>query len=100
MLIAGSLSHSHTKEAPAGFSEHAKKIDSKIRKILEKQTYKSLNQIPTDIREEVHETLISPLVILSRIIHDINSNFHELSYEHPFGVGYLTGYFTFNKNGS
>lgn len=95
VITVGSLSHSHHESAPAGYSEHAETVDRSILDSLKNKDLKLINEISFDMREEVHETIISSLLIHESLMSNFNASFNQLAYEHPFGVGYLTGYHVF-----
>lgn len=90
VIASGDLSHRLTRVAPAGFHSDGKKFDEKLIKLLkEKNVDKILNLDPQFI-ENAGECGLRSLVILLGTLDKINYQPKILSYEGPFGVGYLT----------
>lgn len=95
VIASGDLSHRLSMTAPGGFSKRGKEFDKKLIKLLkEKKTENILNIDPTLI-EEAAECGLRSFLILLGVIKNMNYEFEVLSYEAPFGVGYLTGEFVF-----
>lgn len=90
IIASGDLSHSLTKEAPAGYSPKAKKFDKKVMEILLNWKVSDLLSIDKKILREVSECGLKSIVILTGILDGYKHEPHLLSYEFPFGVGYLT----------
>ncbi len=104
MILASSgLSHRLTKNAPAGFSNKAAGFDQKIiENIINKNTKKIININPKLINE-VEGNGIKSIIVMLGIISNKTYNQSLLSYEFPFGVGYLTMLFdspNFDKSAS
>lgn len=91
VLASGDLSHSLTRSAPAGYSPKAAKFDQKIIDIIKnKEEFKEITEINEKTAEEVQVCALKPLAVLLGIFETIEFEPQLLSYEHPFGVGYLT----------
>lgn len=90
LVASGDLSHRLTKNAPAGYSPKGKKFDKKlIDYLLEKQTAEIL-KIDHELIAQAGECGLKSIVILLGILDGIKYQPELLSYEAPFGVGYLT----------
>ncbi len=90
IIASGDLSHRLDKVAPGGYSSKAKKFDVKINKyLLEKKTEKIIN-LDDKLVREAGECGLNSILILLGMLDKINYTPRLLSYEHPFGVGYLT----------
>jgi aromatic ring-opening dioxygenase LigB subunit len=90
VIASGDLSHRLDKIAPGGYAPRAKKFDAKISKyLLEKKTDRIID-IDHKLIMEAGECGLKSILILLGILDNINYKPHLLSYEHPFGVGYLT----------
>ncbi len=90
IIASGDLSHRLDKVAPGGYTPRAKKFDAKISKyLLNKKTDRILD-IDHDLIMEAGECGLKSILILLGMLDGINYNPHLLSYEHPFGVGYLS----------
>jgi len=90
VIASGDLSHSLTTEAPAGFNEHGKEFDESFRSLLANDNMAGLQTLNKTMVEGAHECGLKPMVILSGILHGMEYEPNILSYEAPFGVGYLT----------
>ena len=90
LIISGDLSHSLSYSAPAGYHPQAQSFDDKIYDILQNQSLTKLLQLPNELLENAAECGYRPLVLGSGIIGGKKGEQAEvLSYEAPFGVGYL-----------
>lgn len=90
VVASGDLSHKLTKDAPAGYSPKAQKFDKKIIELLLKKKNENIINIKKGLSEEVAECGLKSIVMLAGILNDIKHTPELLSYEAPFGVGYLT----------
>ena len=90
VIASGDLSHRITKDAPAGYSPKGKKFDKKLIDLLEKGKTDEILKMDHDLINEAGECGLKSILILLGIIDDIKHTPKLLSYEHPFGVGYLT----------
>lgn len=89
IISSGDLSHRLSENAPAGYSPKGEKFDKKlIGNLLKKQTEKILELKPEFIAE-AGECGLKSIVILLGILDGIKYKTKFLSYESPFGVGYL-----------
>jgi len=93
VIASGDLSHRLTKEAPAGYSTQGKIFDQKLIELLKKKDIKGILNLDPKLIEEAGECGLRSILILLGIIQRINYDFEVLSYEGPFGVGYLVGNF-------
>lgn len=90
IIASGELSHRLDKIAPGGYTPRAKKFDTKINKyLLEKKTDRIID-LNHDLVIEAGECGLKSILILLGMLDGINYTPRLLSYEHPFGVGYLT----------
>lgn len=98
IVASGDLSHRLTMEAPAGFSLKGAKFDEKLVQFLKNNDAEGvLNMEPALIKEAGecgYLSIIILLGVLSRVKKFFGPSFKFLSYEGPFGVGYLVGYFS------
>jgi aromatic ring-opening dioxygenase LigB subunit len=90
VIASGDLSHTLTKNAPAKFSPKAKKFDNRVIEFLQKKQTDEIIKLDENIRNEVGECGIKPISLLLGILEGINYKPKKLSYEYPFGIGYLT----------
>lgn len=93
IIASGDLSHRLTSDAPAGYEPLAKKFDRTVRILLKNRRDKDVLNINPILIEKAGECGLKSITILLGSMSKRDWNFHELSYEGPFGVGYLVGYF-------
>ncbi len=89
IIASGDLSHRLSKDAPAGYSPKGKKFDKKIIDYLAKRKTAELLEMDRHLIAEAGECGLKSIVILLGILGGINYEPKMLSYEAPFGVGYL-----------
>lgn len=90
VIASGDLSHCLTKNAPAPYQPEGKKFDEKIIDLLKQKDIQSIVNIDKILTEKATECGLRSLLILLGILHNIKYTPEILSYEAPFGVGYLT----------
>lgn len=91
-VASGDLSHRLTPDAPAGYSPLGKKFDKTLIEFLKNKEVDNILNLDSDFVEEAGECGLRSIVILLGVlsVFDIsNLKFRILSYEGPFGVGYL-----------
>lgn len=95
VIASGDLSHCLTTDAPAGFKKEGEKFDKAIRQAIENVATSKLLSLKPDLIEAAAECGYRPLLILFGIIERMSVRPEILSYEAPFGVGYLVAQFHF-----
>ncbi len=89
VLASANLSHSLTEKSPAGFNSYAKNFDDKIISALKDKNKQTILKIDNKLVEQANECGLKSIVILLGILDLVNYQPQLLSYEFPFGVGYL-----------
>jgi aromatic ring-opening dioxygenase LigB subunit len=89
ILASGDLSHRLNKNAPGGYSAKAKKFDSRIIELLQKNKIADLISIDDNLIKEAGECGLKSIIILMGIMDAIKYEPQLFSYEFPFGVGYM-----------
>lgn len=93
VIASGELSHRLTPKAPGGYSEQGKVFDEKLISLIQKRDFQGILSIDSQLSQEAAESCLKIFTILFGILHEMNFTVNILSYEHPFGVGYLTVHF-------
>jgi len=93
VIASGDLSHSLSSEAPMGFHPEGKEFDDMMIRAVEQKSISKLLSFDEDQIEKASECAIRPLLILFGIIDQLKVRSENLSYESPFGVGYLVAQF-------
>lgn len=89
VLVSGDLSHRLKINAPAGYHPEAHEFDQKIKEILDRGDFSALKDIPEKLLMQTGECGYRPLLIAGGLLNDLNPQSQVLSYEGPFGVGYM-----------
>lgn len=89
VIASGDLSHCLAKGAPAGYSPKGKKFDAKLIELLNNKQTESIVNLDESLVSEASECGLKSLLILLGILDKQNFTPKLLSYEAPFGVGYL-----------
>lgn len=90
VIAAGDLSHKLHQDSPAGYSARAQEFDQELMKLLNKNKIDDILDIERSFVEEVAaiDGFYSLLILLG-IIKNLNYQAERLSYQAPFGIGYL-----------
>ncbi|OGY56227.1 MAG: AmmeMemoRadiSam system protein B [Candidatus Buchananbacteria bacterium RIFCSPLOWO2_02_FULL_46_11b] len=89
IIASGDLSHRLTKDAPGGFSEEGKKFDKHLIDLLKKGDWQEIVKIKPKFSQDAAECGLRSILILLGIAESFKAKAEVLSYEGPFGVGYL-----------
>lgn len=89
IVASGDLSHRLSLRAPAGFSPQAKEFDKKLIQLLKKKSPEGIMNMDSALIEDAGECGLRSILILLGAIRNMNYEVEVLSYEAPFGVGYL-----------
>jgi len=92
-IASGDLSHRLNREAPAGYSPYGLKFDQKLIDLLKNKKTKEIINMDPYLIEEAGECGLKSIIIALGIISGLNYQTEILSYEGPFGVGYLVANF-------
>jgi len=93
IITSGDLSHRLTPDAPAGYSPRGKEFDKLLIDLLEKKGAEEILKIDPSLVEEAGECGYRSIIILLGALDGLNYKSEILSYEGPFGVGYLVANF-------
>lgn len=93
VVASGELSHRLTKKSPAGFSPKGEEFDSRVCALVESNKLSDLVKLEPALVDEAGECGFRSLLILAGILNSIGQTPKILSYEAPFGIGYLTANF-------
>lgn len=96
-VASGDLSHCLTFDAPAGFSPKGEIFDKTIIELIKNKDSNSILELDPNLVEESAQCGYHSLLILLGILDGIEWEPEILSYEAPFGVGYLVANFKIKK---
>ncbi len=89
VVASGDLSHCLTPDAPGGYSERGKEFDEKLIELLLKKDVDGIKNLDPNLIDQAGECGLRSIMILLGILKDTDYQPEKLSYEGPFGVGYL-----------
>ena len=95
IIASGDLSHRLTEDSPAGYSPHGKEFDETMIKLIQSRDNKKIINLNNDLIKDSAECGLKSILIFNGIIDGIQYKPKILSYEAPFGVGFLTVQFSF-----
>ncbi len=93
VIASGDLSHALTTDAPAGFHPTGVEFDKKIQELLLEHNTAGMLQLDSDFVDQAAECGFRAFLILMGVLRGVHYRYESLSYEGPFGVGYLTANF-------
>lgn len=93
VIASGDLSHCLLPDAPSGFSPAGKPFDEQLVKIVGRADWPALWKLDPELTEAADECGLRSFLILSGLLKDRTVHPDMLSYEGPFGVGYLVANF-------
>jgi len=78
-----------TPEAPAGYSPRGRVFDKKLTELIQQKNIKGILNLDQELIEEAGECGLRSIVILLGALSGLRWEVKSLSYEAPFGVGYM-----------
>jgi AmmeMemoRadiSam system protein A len=93
VLASGDLSHRLTPDAPAGFNAQGQVFDLTVKKLVGQTDVFGLMELPASLVDQAGECGFRPLIMLLGCLDGCSFEAKVLSYEGPFGVGYMTAAF-------
>ncbi|MGI6712283.1 MAG: AmmeMemoRadiSam system protein A [Bacillota bacterium] len=89
IVASGDLSHCLTLNAPAGFHPEGKEFDLTLVNLLKKGDIKGIFQLDKNLIENAGECGLRSIIMMLGAFDGYEKKTDILSYEGPFGVGYL-----------
>ena len=99
VICSADFSHRLTEDAPAGFSPAGKEFDQKLIRLLEQFEVEAILNLDQQLVEEAGECGYRSLLITLGMLDEETVEPEILSYEGPFGVGYLVADLTPGRKG-
>ncbi len=90
VIASADLSHKLNEQSPGGASVEGPAFDATIRSKIAAMDSQGLLALDPYAIEAAGQCGYRPIMVLLGLLHDMNVTPHELCYEAPFGVGYLT----------
>lgn len=89
LVASGDMSHALQPGAPAGFHPRAAAFDEAVCACVEQGDYAGLSALAPEWRALAAEDAVASLEVADGVLAGAGSGRERLSYEAPFGVGYL-----------
>ena len=89
VISSGDLSHCLTESAPAPFNPAGKEFDEKIIELLKNGESQMIANLDHELIEKAAQCGYRSILILLGVLNNVSYQTEILSYEAPFGVGYL-----------
>jgi len=89
VIASGDLSHRLTRGAPAGYDPLGREFDARVRELVERADARGLLALDAELVERAGECGLRPIVMLFGAFDGCSLKPEVLSYEGPFGVGYM-----------
>lgn len=93
VVASGDMSHALKEEGPYRYHPDGPRYDQAVKQAMTEGDFAAVLQIPAELRENARECGYPSLVILLGAMDGYKAEDMRLSYEGPFGVGYLTAGF-------
>ncbi|MBI5765815.1 AmmeMemoRadiSam system protein B [Candidatus Falkowbacteria bacterium] len=93
VIASGDLSHCLTENAPLPFNPEGKNFDEKLIELLKNRDAQGIVNLDPKLIDNAAECGLRSFIIMLGILNNINYQTEILSYEAPFGVGYLVANF-------
>jgi len=97
VIASGDLSHRLTKQAPAGYDPRGEEFDRTLINLLREYRVEEILNMEHALIERAGECGFRSLVILLGCLSGLPVKPEVLSYEGPFGVGYLVASFSLEQ---
>jgi len=93
LVASGDMSHRVLPGAPAGFHPRAAAFDERVREFVAAGALDDLPRLDPHWRDQVAEDVVDSAAVVIAALPAQRCGTRVLSYEHPFGVGYLVAVF-------
>ena len=93
LIASADMSHRLTPDAPAGYSPRGQKFDEELVKLVKDYNVKGILEFDPALADEAGQDALWSIAILLGVLDGLKVKHELLSYEGPFGVGYMTAVF-------
>lgn len=93
-IASADFSHALNASSPKGAKPEGPMFDAAAKTALETHKAAPLLGLSTDVIANATQCAYKPLLTMLGLIEEMNLDSHVLSYEAPFGVGYMTAMYT------
>lgn len=89
LVASGDMSHALKPGAPSGFHPRAQEFDQAVVETVRDGRLGAISALPLELRDLAAEDVVDSLEVAAGVLGEERSETRPLSYEGPFGVGYL-----------
>jgi AmmeMemoRadiSam system protein B len=93
LIASADMSHRLTPDAPAGYSPRGKVFDEKLVELVKNYDVEGILKFDPDLAEEAGQDSLWSIAVLLGALEGKKVKQEVLSYEGPFGVGYMVAAF-------
>jgi len=93
VIASADMSHRLTPDAPAGYSPRGREFDEKLVQLIKKYDVEGILGFDEMLAQEAGQDALWSIAILLGILDGLKVKHELLSYEGPFGVGYMVAGF-------
>jgi AmmeMemoRadiSam system protein B len=93
VVASADMSHRLTPDAPAGYNSRGKEFDEKLVDLIKRNDVSGILEFDPLLAEEAGQDALWSIAILFGAIEGCGFKSNVLSYEGPFGVGYMVAEF-------
>jgi len=93
-VVNGDLSQRLSVESPEKFSPYGVKFDQTLIRLLKNSETSKIMKLNPDFCKEAGELGLRSIIVALGIVYRTRNKFSQISYEAPFGGGYLVGRWT------
>jgi AmmeMemoRadiSam system protein B len=97
IIASADMSHRLTPDAPSGYSPKGKEFDDKLVQLVKDYDVKGIINFDTELAEAAGQDALWSIAMLLGALDGQNVKPEVLSYEGPFGVGYMVASFEVNN---
>ncbi|MBI5701484.1 AmmeMemoRadiSam system protein B [Candidatus Saganbacteria bacterium] len=93
VIASADMSHRLTQDAPSGFDPRGKEFDEKLVDLVRRYDVKGILNFPEELAYRAGQDALWSIAILLGALDGLKVKHEVLSYEGPFGVGYMVATF-------
>lgn len=92
VLVSGDLSHCLKEDSPYEFNPAGQAFDDSLVSMIKNKSFEEILNIPKDTYTAAAECGLKPIIMGIGVVDGYSTNVEVLSYEGPYGVGYMNAY--------
>lgn len=93
IIASADMSHRLTPDAPSGYSPRGKEFDQKLVELVENYDVQGILNFDPVLADEAGQDALWSIAIMLGVLDGLKIKHEVLSYEGPYGVGYMTAVF-------